>query len=280
MSTPADHAANSPTSTVLWRDLVPLTNREKISELFLSTPWLLASLYCYQSGHLVLGAACSFYVFLTGLRQSHGAQHYSLGFPKLFQDAFMFVLSLCMLGSMHAVQTTHVHHHRHCLDEHDSEGWTARLKWWEAIAVGPLFLLRLHLSAWQLATSTKRRWIFAELAGIAGVVLAAISMPGLRGLQWHVLAMLTGECLTGFFAVWTVHHGCDPHHTLARTQRGRCVNWLGCSMFYHAEHHLFPQVPTCHLGILAARLDEADSRFAHQQVIEVNTHRRPSPNAV
>jgi fatty acid desaturase len=88
--------------------------------------------------------------------------------------------------------------------------------------------------------------------------------------------MLIGECLTGFFAVWTVHHGCDSHTTTARTQRGRCVNRIYYSMFYHAEHHLFPLVPTCHLGRLAERIDRASSAFAEQQVIQFHTIQPPN----
>jgi len=30
---------------------------------------------------------------------------------------------------------------------------------------------------------------------------------------------------------------------------------LSYAMFFHVEHHLFPAVPTCHLAMLAARLD-------------------------
>jgi fatty acid desaturase len=31
-------------------------------------------------------------------------------------------------------------------------------------------------------------------------------------------------------------------------------------MFFHLEHHLFPQVPTAHLPLLARRLDNACPR--------------------
>jgi fatty acid desaturase len=77
--------------------------------------------------------------------------------------------------------------------------------------------------------------------------------------------MLAGECLTAFFAVWTVHHDCQEND-LARTQRGRWINRLCYSMFFHAEHHLFPAVPTCHLEALARRLDEA-TRLENKLVI-------------
>jgi fatty acid desaturase len=72
--------------------------------------------------------------------------------------------------------------------------------------------------------------------------------------------MAFGECLTAFFAVWTVHHDCGSEELPARTQRGSWINRLCYSMFYHAEHHLFPAVPTCHLATLATRMDQAAPR--------------------
>jgi fatty acid desaturase len=239
-----------------WRDLLELSPAEKAWELVLSLPWLAASLVCYQTGWIVPGMFCSFYFFLTGLRQSHGAQHYSLGVARRVQDGVLFALSVLMLSSMHAVQASHLQHHRHCLDEDDDEGAAALLPWWKALLTGPLFPLRLHRRAWTLAAPAKRRWIAAEVAGIFGVIGAALAVD-LPALRWHVAIMLLGECLTGFFAVWTVHHDCEPDGLFARTQRGKWMTWLTYSMFFHAEHHLFPAVPTCRLAKLAERLDAA-----------------------
>src|SRR5687767_11290089 len=89
---------------VEWRDLLQLTWREKLWELTLPLPWLAVSLWCYAQeywGYWVWGAVGSFYLFLTGLRQSHGAQHYSLGTSRWSQDLVLAALSLIMLGSMH-----------------------------------------------------------------------------------------------------------------------------------------------------------------------------------
>lgn len=249
-----------------WRDLLTLSPVEKTWELVLSLPWLAGSLVCYHAGWSVLGGFCSFYFFLTGLRQSHGAQHYSLGVPRPVQDGILFVLSLLMLASMHAVQASHMHHHRHCLDDDDAEGSTARLPWWQALLAGPVFPLRLHRAAWRLARPEKRRWIAAEVAGVVAIVAAALALP-MPALQWHVAAMLIGESMTGFFAVWTVHHGCDPHGLHSRTQRGRWMTWISYSMFFHAEHHLFPAVPTCRLARLAERLDAAAPELRWPQVV-------------
>jgi fatty acid desaturase len=251
---------------VKWRDLVALTPKEKVWELSLSLPWFLLSLWFYERNLYWPGLACSFYVFLTGLRQSHNAQHYSLGLARVAQDGVLFGLSMMMVASMHAVQVTHLHHHRHCLEDEDNEGATAHLAWWRAILMGPLFFVRLHTSAWRLGGRAKRVWIASELFAIWMVLVFAIWVSHSTGLRWHVQAMLVGECLTGFFAVWTVHRGCSSREP-GRTQRGKWLNFVSYSMFYHAEHHLFPAVPTPHLQELACRLDAASADFCHRSVL-------------
>ncbi len=256
---------------VPWRDLLPLSPAEMAWELTLSLPWLVGSLVCYHTGWTPAGAVCSFFFFLTGLRQSHGAQHYSLGIPRVAQDLVLMALSPLMLASMHAVQVSHLHHHRHCLGDGDAEGSVARLPWWRALLLGPVFVVRLHARAWQLASRAKCRWIAIEIAALALMIAAALATPGMSALRWHVAAMLAGEWFIGFFAVWIVHHGCDHDDLLARTQRGRWINWLSYGMFYHFEHHLFPSVPTCRLKRLADRLDDAAPEIDWKQVVSRRT---------
>jgi fatty acid desaturase len=253
---------------VEWRDLVRLNTIEKLWESTLPLPWLLLSVFCYEEGWWWAGLACSFYFFLTGLRESHNAQHYALGLPRRLQDLVLFTLSVLMLGSMHAVQTTHLEHHRHCLEPGDVEGATARLPWWKALLAGPFFPFHLHRSAWRIANPNKRLWIAAEIAIIATVIFLVATQSNSIGLRWHFAAMLTGECFTGFFAVWTVHRGCEARHP-GRTQRGRWLNRVSYSMFLHAEHHLYPAVPTIHLGELAERLDAARPRISGPEVLNL-----------
>src|SRR6266446_8182927 len=68
-------------------------------------------------------------------------------------DWVMLALSVLMLGSMHAVQINHLRHHRHCMEADDIEAMSAREPVWRAIAVGPLFPLRLHGKALAVATA-------------------------------------------------------------------------------------------------------------------------------
>jgi fatty acid desaturase len=236
-----------------WRDLLPLGRREIARELLLSPPWLAGSLAFAAAGLWLPALGCSFFFFLAGIRQAHGAEHGTLGLSRRATDAAMFVLSGLMLGSIHAVQVTHLRHHSRCLEEDDVEGFTARVGPAAALLLGPLFAARLAIEGLRLGSPAQRRWIRAELA-MTGLVVAAALTPLSLALTYHVAAMLAGHCLTGFFLVWTVHHDIDPRTEVARTLRGmKALPFL--HMFFHLEHHLYPGVPTGKLPELARRID-------------------------
>jgi fatty acid desaturase len=242
---------------VAWRDLVAMRPAEIVRELLLPLPWLAGSLAMAEFGFYPLALGLSFVFFLTGLRIVHGAFHYALGLPRLATDIVLLVFSQLMLGSMHAVKWNHLRHHRHCLGEDDIEAMGARRSAWGAIRLGPVFPLRLHRAALALAPRRERRWIMAELAGNLAVV--ALVSGGLLHpvLVCHLLAMAAGQCLTAFFAVWTVHHDCTEAIPPARTIRSPMRSVITFNMFFHVEHHLFPRIPTAHLPVLARRLDAA-----------------------
>lgn len=240
-----------------WRDLAATTPSDAVRELLLPVPWLIGSLILAEHRLYPLALIASFVFFLTGLRVVHGAFHYTLGLPRRATDCVMFVFSLAMLGSMHAVQWNHLRHHRHCLAGDDIEAMGARRSAWGALLLGPRFPLRLHRAALAGARGTKRRWMAAELGGNLAVAALIFGMLPSGTSGYHLLAMLVGQCMTAFFAVWTVHHGCSRDGPLARTVRNRFRAAVTFSMFFHLEHHLFPQVPTARLHILARRIDAA-----------------------
>lgn len=246
------HLAN-----VHWRDLVPLRRWQVIAELLLPLPWLVASLTFAAMGHWLLALPLSFFFYLTGLRVVHNAFHRTLGVSRAGDHAVLLILSLLMLGSMHAVRHNHLEHHRHCLDDDDVEGACARMPWWKAVLLGPLFPLRMHIAALREGSPATRGWILIELTGNCLVILGALGVSGTFPLRYHVISMTIGQCLSAFFCVWTVHHDCDGHGVIARTIRNRLRAIATFEMFYHLEHHLFPAVPTRHLPELARRLDAA-----------------------
>ena len=264
--TPVTHVREDPRlKAVEWRDLTHLTGWQKAYEVSLSAPWLGMSFVFFHTGWIAAGLVTAFFFFLAALRQAHGAQHYFIGIGRTAQDWLLAVLSVLMVSSLHALQATHMHHHRHALEPSDFEAATARLRWWQALVAGPWFIVVLHWNGYRIARPSKRRWIRGE--GIAVLCwVTSVCLWGPAAARWFVGAMIAGECLTGFFAVWTVHHDCDPDLQLARTQRGIWKNLVSYEMFYHVEHHLFPAVPTPRLPELAARLDRAMPHLSREQV--------------
>jgi fatty acid desaturase len=256
---------------VEWRDLLPLSRAEVVYETLITTPWLAGSLAAWHlatTRHPVFAAVAlvsAFFFFLTGLRQVHNAYHYALGLGRRSTDLTMLALSAAMMSAMHAIQATHLNHHRHCLDDGDVEGRAATQRWWQALVGGPAFAVHLQRSGWALADRRARWWIAAELTALAGMALAAVLIEWLP-LRAHVMTMIAGQCFTAFFAVWTVHHDCQPLGRIARTQRGWFKNIVSYDMFHHLEHHLFPAVPTCHLPELSQRLDRVAPEYKNLTV--------------
>ena len=105
----------------------------------------------------------------------------------------------------------------------------------------------------------------AEL-GANAALIAAVCLLAPGWARYHVLAMAIGQCLTAFFAVWTVHHDCPRDGVFARTLRRPLLGRLSYGMFYHVEHHLFPAVPTRNLPQLAERLDAVAPEWNAQRV--------------
>lgn len=257
--------ADARVRAVPWRDLVLLSPAERLRELLLPVPWLLIALLAAHRSAWILALLGSFYFFLAGLRLVHDTFHGNLGLRPRANDVVLLVLSALMLGSMHAVRVTHLQHHRECLGPNDVEGASARRSAAGALLWGIIFPVQLHLAALRLASPRQVRWILAELTVSAGW-LAAILTSEYRLVSYHVAAMALGQTLTGFFAVWTVHHDCDRWQQIARTLRHQVKSAVVLNMFYHLEHHLYPRVPTCHLPTLAERLDQTMPALAHKQV--------------
>jgi fatty acid desaturase len=251
--------------SVEWKDLLALSRWEVVKELLLVFPWLGVSLVLAHLGWYFPSLGCSFIFFLCGLRVVHNAYHYVLGISRPATEWVMFVISVMMLSAMHALQQTHLHHHKHCMGEDDAEAASAQMAGWRAIAYGPYFYYLIHRKGIELATPRQKRWILAEfIVCITWVTLAMVLDIPL--LKYHAVAMVVGQCLTAFFAVWTVHHDCDRSHFIARTLRNRVKSLIAFDMFYHLEHHLYPKVPTCHLHVLAKRLDHAAPELSQKQV--------------
>jgi fatty acid desaturase len=261
---PLDEAALR--HAVPWRDLLRYRPIDTVIEFALPAPWLAAAIWLSAQGQFLAALPCTFFLFLTLLRVAHNGYHNALGLPRLATDVALWVMSGLMMLPLHAVKVTHLEHHRHCLGEGDIEGEAGRKSFWGVLAYGPRFPIDVMRAAWREGGANIRGWIAAELA-LIGVVWIAALTTGWPALIYHAIAMTAGECFTAFFAVWIVHRGTEDHVYPARTQRGWLRNRISYFMFLHAEHHLFPSVPTFRLGELARRLDKVAPEIAGKQVI-------------
>jgi fatty acid desaturase len=249
-----------------WRDLVGVTSFEILLEPLLPAMWLAVSLLAAAYGHYVIALGLSFVFFLTGLRFIHNAFHSSLGLSRRATNIVLWVMSLVMLGSMHAVQFNHLRHHRLTLSEDDVEGRHAEMPAWRALLFGPAFPILLHITALRYGNRKLRATVSIELLlNVAWIALIFLVWNS-STLRYHVSAMAVGQCLTAFFAVWTVHHHCDRTHYIARTLRNKIKNAITFNMFLHIEHHLFPRVPTCHLPELSRRIDRVAPELRSRSV--------------
>jgi fatty acid desaturase len=243
--------------SVMWRDLVSVAPLEIVAELLLPLAWLTGSLLVAAHGYYAIALCLSFMFFLAGLRLVHNAFHSALGLSRRFTNGVLWTMSVVMLGSMHAVGFNHLRHHRLRLGEGDVEGRAAEMPAWRALLFGPVFPILLHTAALRYGNAKLRAIVAVELLMNAAWTVLVFRIWHSSTLRYHVIAMAAGQCMTAFFAVWTVHHHCDRTHYIARTLRNRIKNLVTLDMFRHIEHHLFPQVPTCHLPELSRRIDRA-----------------------
>ncbi|UKB81115.1 fatty acid desaturase family protein [Chryseobacterium sp. MEBOG07] len=241
--------------TIKWKDLKKLSPKEILIENNISLPWLFISLFLAYKGYYGLALPFSGFYFLAALRQVHNGFHNSLGTGKRLTWLSLYLNSLTMMASIHAVKFNHLRHHKFCLSEEDYEGKSASMKWYQAILYGPKHMFLIHWITFKKANKTYRKNMMLELASIA-ILIAVVFYFQIYFLMYHVLIMIFGEFLMAFFAVWTVHHDTHEHPDIARTQRGFWKNKFSFSMFYHMEHHLFPAVPTIKLPELAERIDK------------------------
>lgn len=242
-------------AAVAWRDLVALDRCEVARELVLPFAVLAVALLAGAARCWPLLALASGVMFMAGLRVTHGAFHRSLGLNGRANDVVMFVLSALLGGSMHAIEVTHLRHHRDCLADDDIEGRIVALGFWRALVDSPRYPFAIHRAAWRHGSLRQRRWIAVELVATA-IVQALVWSRGGAMLQGIVSSLYVANALAAMPGIWFVHHGCrHGDGAIARTTRTRWLARLTIGMFHHAEHHAFPAVPTCRLAVLARRID-------------------------
>jgi fatty acid desaturase len=263
-----------------WRDLVAVSRAQVAVEVTLPLPWLSAALLCGAFELWSLVVLSTFAMFMTGLRVTHNAFHNTVGIGREVGDWLMFGLSVLLGGAMHAIEYTHLQHHRDCFGANDIEGKIASMPFRRALLHSPKYPLLIHLAALRGGSARQKRWIVRELVAVALLQILIWLVLDIHGLQVMSLALLFANLSAPMVGIWAVHQACEHQQFIARTSRSKLLNTLVYGMFYHLEHHLYPGVPTCHLPILAQRLDlAADCRIPTLQrpMLSKNKNNQKSP---
>ena len=246
-----------------WQDLCHLTLGQKLYNILLPYPFLLLSWYAINQSWYILAIICSYFFVVTAYRQGHDLFHHALGVNKHISTVLLFIISLLSFSSLHSMKYSHLFHHQHTLQENDTEGYLAHLPWYGALFGGLLFRYRIYIHGYKLAPKNFKYKIVIE--SICILLLTSFTFYGQSTiLLYQFIIMFIMNALAGLIAVWGLHHDCDE---IGRTERNPIVNALSFNLFYHAEHHLFPAVPTQNLPTLAKRLDKVAPHIRHHQVI-------------
>ena len=245
-------------------DLTSIPRYQYLIELFLPLPWFVLSLLLYNDTYWALGFVCSFMFFLCCLRLNHEAIHSNLRIPRNWDHVIMHVLSPLMLGSNHADAYCHLQHHRDMLGPEDHEGHCSNMTLKQVLLYGPRFPLDLNLATWRSGLMQWRKRMLIDWVCVS-IFASTCLLSGHTFLWLHLCAMVAGQCLSAFFAVWSTHQGTAHSGLAGRSQRGIC-NKIAYHMFYHREHHLYPQVPVSRLPELAKRLDQKVPGYAESRI--------------
>lgn len=196
----------------------------------------------------------------------HEGMHHTL-FARPFWNRWVsFLCGIPVLMSFSAYQVMHLRHHSFLGDPRDPDdyaNYTTRprrlwLMHFLRLALGAfLYLLFIPWLALKYGNRGQRIRVVQEYALLVPIVALAIAfIPG-EVLLWAWLfpAIVTGYMtnIRGF----TQHGITDAHDPFlaSRTMKPpRLVAFCLLNENYHLEHHLFPEVPSYHLGELHALL--------------------------
>lgn len=158
---------------VEWKDLRSLSLKEMLIENNLTIPWALSSWILAYYELYWFALPCSAFFFLTGLRQVHNGFHNSLGTNRLLTWLSLYLNSVFMMVSIHAVKFNHLRHHKYCLSEEDQEGKSAHMTWYGAILYGPIHMFKIHQITWKLGNKKYRRNMALELTSVTIIITVA-----------------------------------------------------------------------------------------------------------
>ena len=197
-------------------------------------------------------------IYGSTLTAVHHLIHSSLGFSSKTRYFWLSALACLVVESGHALQATHLTHHRAGDDVPDPEGYIENLTWLQMPLGATKF--RYRLMAWGWRHSPRRRTIGLEIAfhsalHIVSLLLLVTGSPTL----WIYLSLIHFASFA--FAVLA---GKGPQTKYGRSITSpvvRVTTRLGHILFFshdkHLEHHAYPKVPLPRLHHIQDEIDAA-----------------------
>ena len=186
-----------PSLKELGDDLLRVAWRRQLFTL--AVPFLAMAGYVlfawYRSWSLAI-ASVMMLSFVTYGSTSHDLVHRTLRLPRRLNDGLLSLIEFLSLRSGTAYRLSHLHHHRHLLEEDDVEGATAHGSLLHAIASGPTAQFRLWLWAWHNYNRMRPRLLLEGVGIVVLIILGAVAM------RWHRARLFTcfsSSWVAGYF---------------------------------------------------------------------------------
>ncbi|MFN0030407.1 MAG: fatty acid desaturase family protein [Acidimicrobiales bacterium] len=185
----------------------------------------------------------------------HDLLHRSLGLSAAANRRWLSVLAVGVLQSGHAIQATHLEHHRRFPNQEDPEVYVAAMGLGRALLEGPIYPYRL----WSWARHHRPALLgrtAAEAAGHGALGLGSVALLPVTAVPFmYAATMFVGCSLFPAISVNLLHRSTTEDPLAAtRTVRGVLLPLLTLGSGYHLEHHLYPRVPSPNYSRLARRL--------------------------
>ncbi len=248
-----------PRLSQLELDENPMENMAPLAWLLIGRPLLAVGLFIIMAlnGWWLATPIVVWAVYGSTLSAVHHLIHGSLGLSGRWRRRWLTILGCLVVESGHALQATHVIHHRDGTDLPDPEGYIENLTWREMPVGAAKYRYRLML--WGLRNSPRRRRIAGEVAFHALAHITSIALLPLTPLPWIYLTLVH---IASF--AFAVLQGKGPQTNWGRPMptplaivHTKLLAVLFFSHHQHLEHHAYPKVPLTRLAALRPHIEEA-----------------------
>ncbi len=245
-----------------------LDNLRPLVIVLIARPFMALSIFVLAAarGWWPVAIVSTWLIYGSALTCVHHLIHSSLGLAPGWRRFWLSTAGALVLESGHALQVTHLAHHRGDAEAADPEGWIENVSWKGTPLAALQFRYRLAL--WGLRFGPRPERVRLELAVHAVAHVGSLVLLPVTVVPWIYLTLI--HVASFAFAVLAgkgpqTNYGRPVSSPLIRV-RTRLGRMLFFSHDQHLEHHAYPRVPLSRLRRLHPHLDPIYDRLA---VIEV-----------